>query len=68
VGDVTIKTGLGFFGWGHRALGLSRMGKFFVSFQKTREKSSSLEPFIGFLAFLVSKLWPKNNKTNSLMP
>jgi len=33
--------------------------KFFV---ETRLKSKSFDPLIGFLEFLVQKLWPKNIK------
>jgi len=29
---------------------------------ETRLESESIEPLIGFLLFLVQKLWPKNNK------
>jgi len=30
--------------------------------KKPRKKSESLEPLINFLALVVLKLWPKNNK------
>jgi len=29
---------------------------------ETRLESKSFEPLLGFLAFLVQKVWPKNNK------
>jgi len=29
---------------------------------KTRQKSASLKPLVDFIAFVVWKLWPKNNK------
>jgi len=33
----------------------------------TKQKSPSLEPLIGFIAFVVGKLWPKNNRSNLLI-
>jgi len=33
-----------------------------ILLKRTRRKSPSLEPLIGFLALVVGALWPENNK------
>jgi len=61
--NVILRVGLDFFGLNHRALGLKTNGQFFVSILlKMWRKSAFLESLIGLLAFVVSKLWPKNHK------
>jgi len=63
VGDVTSGIGLGLF-W-LRLLGPELQpldGSILLKYLlETRLKSESFEPLIGFLAFLVQKLWSKNH-------
>ena len=60
MGKVILGADLGIFGLCHRPSGTELQPKeeFFVFFskKKIRQKSTSLEPLIGLLAFVVSKL------------
>jgi len=55
---------LHFFGQNCPALGTNPMNQFFSLkfFLETKLPSESIEPLIGFLAYLEPKLWPKNQK------
>jgi len=51
-------------GWGSKGFRMTSLGPgkkehFLVFSLKNYQKSVSLEPFIGLLAFVVGKLWPK---------
>jgi len=60
---VGITSG-GVFGLLYSALDANPMGQYFASgfFVETRLSSESLEPLIGFLAYLEAKLFHKNQK------
>jgi len=65
VSDITIAGRLGFLDgviepWPTTA----NSNYLFFLLKLTRQKSEFLEFLIGFLAFVVCKLWPKNNKIN----
>jgi len=62
VGNVIIGIGLGIFGPLHQLAGPNPNTQFFVCFfyKESRQKSASLETLIGFLAFMIYKLWKKS--------
>jgi len=63
VGDVTIGVGLGIFGPHSSIPGPQYEEGIFVSFlENARRKSAFSQPLID-LAFVLWKLWPKNNKS-----
>ena len=64
--DVILRKGLGFFGLRHQALGPNTRGNCSSFWIDTRRNFASLVPLIRFLAFVVSNLWPKNNKPNKI--
>jgi len=66
VGYVIIEAGLDLFGPLHLALSLKQKREVCASFSKKNEqKSTSSEPLIGFLAFVVSTLRTKNYEINN---
>ena len=63
-GDVTIGVNLEIFWMASSGPRPPTKEVIFCYFLKKKlgEKSASLEPLVGFLAFVVRKLWPKRNK------
>jgi len=66
VGNVINGVGLSLFGPLYLTLSPNHKNYIFVSFfEKNRQKSTSSEPLISLLVFIVQKLWPKHYKLNN---